>query len=115
MFGQKIQTKNSNVYNKIEGDGIQSKLPFKIFSTLTHLLISFSRDMVMKLYIYFVVFNTTSSVNFFEVTVQIFVYKLLFTIVFFGKMKKKLTKPLTPFSHIDFIENERTFPKGTTF
>ena len=37
----------------------------------------------------FVVFNTTSSVKLFEVTVQIFVYKLLFTIVFFGKMKKK--------------------------
>ena len=40
------------------------------------------------LYIYFIIFNTTSSVKLFEVTVQIFVYKLLFTIVFFGKMKK---------------------------
>ena len=28
-------------------------------------------------------------------TVQIFVYKFLFTIVFFGKRKKTLTKPLT--------------------
>ena len=65
-----------------ELEGIKSKLPFKTFSTLTHLLISFSRDMVMKLYIYFVGFNTTSSVKFFEVTVQIFVYKLLFTIAF---------------------------------
>ena len=36
----------------------------------------------MKLYIYFVGFNTTSSVEFFEVTVQIFVYTLLFTIAF---------------------------------
>ena len=33
-------------------------------------------------------FNTTSSVKLFVVTVQIFVYKFLFTIVFFGKRKK---------------------------
>ena len=33
-------------------------------------------------------FNTTSSVKLFVVTVQIFVYKFLFTIVFFGKRQK---------------------------
>jgi hypothetical protein len=38
---------------------------------------------------------TTSSVKLFEVTVKIFVYKFLFTIVFFGKRKKTLTKPFT--------------------
>ena len=36
----------------------------------------------------FCCFNTTSSVKLFVVTVQIFVYKYLFTIVFFGKRKK---------------------------
>ena len=35
----------------------------------------------------FCCFNTTSSVKLFVVTVQIFVYKYLFTIVFFGKRK----------------------------
>ena len=38
-------------------------------------------------------FLTTSSVIPFLVTVQIFVYKVLFTIVFFGKRKKTLMKP----------------------
>ena len=33
-------------------------------------------------------FFTTSSVKLFVVTVQIFVYNLLFTIVFFGKKEK---------------------------
>ena len=37
----------------------------------------------------------TSSVKLFVVTLQIFVYKFLFTIVFFGKRKKTLTKPFT--------------------
>ena len=40
-------------------------------------------------------FNTTSSVKLFVVIVQIFVYKCLFTIVFFGKRKKTVTKPFT--------------------
>ena len=40
-------------------------------------------------------FLTTSSVKLLVVTVQIFVYKVLFTIVFFGKRKKTLTKPFT--------------------
>ena len=40
---------------------------------------------------YILLFLTkTSSIKLFEVTVQIFVYKLLFTIVFFGKKKKTL-------------------------
>ena len=38
---------------------------------------------------------TTSSVKQFVVTVQIFVYRFLFTIVFFGKRKKPLTKSFT--------------------
>ena len=40
-------------------------------------------------------FFTTSSVKLFVVTVQIFVYKFLFTIVFFGKNKKTRTKTFT--------------------
>ena len=40
-------------------------------------------------------FSTTSSIKEFVVTVQIFVYKFLFTIMFLGKRKKKLTKPFT--------------------
>ena len=63
----------------------------------------------------------------FEVTVHILqtiVSWLLFTIVFFGKMKKKLTKPFTQFSHFEKkctfrkrtrFENECTFRKRTTF
>ena len=53
----------------------------------------------------------------FLVTVQIFVKSADFCLqlCFSERWKKNLTKPFTPFSHIDFIENERTFPKGTTF
>ena len=46
------------------------------------------------LYIFRCYFKT-SSVKLFVVTVQIFVYKFLFTIVFFGKRKKTLTKPFS--------------------
>ena len=50
---------------------------------------------------YFVVFNTTSSVKLFEVTVQIFVYKLLYTIAFFGKIKNyKIFKGRENFQNI---------------
>ena len=38
---------------------------------------------------------TTLSVKLFVVTLQIFVYKFLFTIAFFGKKKNNLTKPFT--------------------
>ena len=46
-------------------------------------------------------------------TVQIFVYKFLFTIVFFGKRKKTLTKPemkmKTHFEKEPHFENESSF------
>ena len=53
---------------------------------------------------YFVVFFTNSSVKLFVVTVQIFAYKFLFTIVFFGKRKKILTiqKNHILFSNLDY-------------
>ena len=96
---------------------------------------SWQLKQILKLYIYFIVFHDLISKalwtqwfkmfnHCFEVTVQIFVYKLLFTIVFFGKMKKNLTKPFTQFSHFEnectfrkrtHFENECTFRKRTTF
>ena len=60
----------------------------------------------------------TSSVKLFEVTVEIFVYKLLFTIVFFGKMKKTsrnithsfhILKTKAHFKKELHFENESTF------
>ena len=53
-------------------------------------------------------FNTTSSVKLFVVTVQIFVYKFLFTIVFFGKRKKKTHETF----HI--LKMKTHFEKGNT-
>ena len=49
-------------------------------------------------------FNTTSSVKLFEVTVQIFVYKLLFMNVFFGKMK-------TPHETFHILKMKANFEK----
>ena len=49
----------------------------------------------LKAWYVFHSYFTTSSVKLFVVPAQVFVYKFLFTIVFFGKRKKKLTKPFT--------------------
>ena len=54
----------------------------------------------------------TSSVKLFEVTVQIFVYKLLFTIVFFGKMKKT-SRNITHSFHI--LKTKAHFKKELHF
>ena len=59
-------------------------------------------------------FNTTSSVKLFVVTVQIFVYNLSFTIVFFGKRKKN-SRNLSHFQKYSHFENESAFRKRTTF
>ena len=52
---------------------------------------------------------TTSSVKLFLVTIQIFVYKFLFTIMFFWKKKKQHSQNLSHF------ENESTFRKRLLF
>ena len=71
----------------------------------------------MKSFIYILsFFNTTSSVKLFEVTVEIFVYKLLFTVVLFRKSKKTTThetfhilKMKTHFKKNPHFENESSF------
>ena len=56
---------------------------------------------------------TTSSVKLFVVTVQIFVYKFLFTIVFFGKKEKQQSRNLSHYkmkAHSEtHFENENMF------
>ena len=54
-------------------------------------------------------FNTTSSVKQFVVTVQIFVYKCLFTIVFFLEKGKKHSQNLSHFWKYSHFENESAF------
>ena len=68
----------------------------------------------------FFCFFTTSSVKLFVVTVQIFVYKFLYTIEIFGKRKKThqtfhILKMKTPFEKEPHFGNENTFQKRTTF
>ena len=71
--------------------------------------------------IYISLFFTTLSVKLFVVTVQIFVYKFLYTIVFFGERKIKphkiihILKMKTTFEKDPHFENENTFRKRTTF
>ena len=60
-------------------------------------------------------FFTTSSVKLFVVTVQIFVYKFLFTIVFFAKGKNThetfhILKMKTLFEKEPHFGNENSFP-----
>ena len=61
------------------------------------------------IYIYISLFFTTSSVKLFVVTVQIFVYKYLFTIVFFGKNKNNTHETF----HI--LKMKANFEKETHF
>ena len=57
---------------------------------------SWQLEQIYKFYIFFIFF-TISSVKLFVTTVQIFVYKFLFTIVFFGIKKKKHVGNLSHF------------------
>ena len=74
--------------------------PVNIVRKILWIIDSWQLKQIIKLYIYFLTFNTISSVKLFVVTVQIFVYKLLFTIVFFGKKNKNSWKTSHNFSKV---------------
>ena len=80
----------------------------KIMSVIMNYRFLTTETSLKALYIFW--FFTTSSVKLFVVTVQIFVYKSLFAIVFFGKRKKKKTS-----RNLSHFENETTFRKIITF